>query len=177
MVSGWPFFLESSKTFVKTFPAPDGVTIDGILRILHDPPVLVGINPLVTKCEVLDPSKPNVYTIHDALPILGLFTLPIVYTVNFELTNDGTDTEVEAGMGTTIAEQWRVKQKEETQDVEISEKFNCRNLEAPRGRFHHHDLEFHAYAGKRLNALSHAEVLDRLANKVIEEAKGRTSTK
>ncbi|KAJ3976997.1 hypothetical protein EV361DRAFT_162165 [Lentinula raphanica] len=164
MVSGWPFFLETSKTFVKTFPAPDGVTIDDVLRILHDPPTLVGINPLVTKCEVLDPSKPAVYTIYDALPILGLFTLPIVYTVRFELTNDGTDTEVEAGMGTTIVEQWRVKQKEENQDVEISEKFNCRCF------FLFKPFIF------ATTSKAHAEVLDRLANKVIEEAKGRSTT-
>ncbi|KAJ4486216.1 hypothetical protein J3R30DRAFT_1471443 [Lentinula aciculospora] len=125
MVSGWPFFLSSSETHSKTLPASD-ISVDDVLRVLHDPPALVGLNPLVTKCESLDPSKPDLYTVHDDLKVFGLFTMDIVYEVNFSSTNDGTDTEVEAALWTTLREQWRGKKKEDNNKVEISENVTVR---------------------------------------------------
>ncbi|KAJ4489314.1 hypothetical protein C8J55DRAFT_297163 [Lentinula edodes] len=125
MVSGWPFFLSFTKTHAKTISGSD-ISVDDVLRILHDPPALAGLNALVTKCQVLDPSKPNLYTLHDDLRIFGLFKKDIVYTVNFLPTSDGTDTEVKAGLWTTLKEQWRVVKKGEIGEVTVSEKVTVR---------------------------------------------------
>ncbi|KAJ4000992.1 S-adenosyl-L-methionine-dependent methyltransferase [Lentinula boryana] len=160
---GWPFFLNYNKTHSKTLPASD-ISIDDVLHVFHDPPALAGLNPLVTKCEALDPSKPNFYTIHDDLRIFGLFKVDTVYTVNFSPTNDGTDTEVKAGLGTTLSEQWRVKEKEESQEVEISEKVTVRCI------FLLLPFILATITG------AHSRLLESLTEKVIAEAKAPQSS-
>ncbi|KAJ3787984.1 S-adenosyl-L-methionine-dependent methyltransferase [Lentinula aff. detonsa] len=161
---GWPFFLNYNKTHSKTLPASD-ISIDDVLHVFHDPPALAGLNPLVTKCEALDPSKPNFYTIHDDLRIFGLFKVDTVYTVNFSPTNDGTDTEVNAGLGTTLSQQWRVKEKEESQEVEISERVTVRCI------FLLLPFILATITG------AHSRLLEALTEKVIAEAKARTTAK
>ncbi|KAJ3737171.1 S-adenosyl-L-methionine-dependent methyltransferase [Lentinula guzmanii] len=155
---GWPFFLSYNKTHSKTLPASD-ISIDDVLHVFHDPPALAGLNPLVTKCEALDPSKPNFYTIHDDLRIFGLFKVDTVYTVNFSPTNDGTDTEVNAGLGTTLSQQWRVKEKEESQEVEISEKVTVRCI-----------FLFLPFILATITG-AHSRLLEALTEKVIAETK------
>ncbi|KAJ3844856.1 hypothetical protein F5878DRAFT_20967 [Lentinula raphanica] len=136
MVSaGWPFFLHYTKTFVKTIPASDNISVEDVLQVLH-PPALAGPNSSVTikSDDVVDPSKPIAYTRtrtkQEVLAVLNLFTIThTVYTIKgvASWTNDGTDMKFETGRGITISQQWRVKQNEESQEVEILMKFDCRH--------------------------------------------------
>ncbi|KAJ3909809.1 S-adenosyl-L-methionine-dependent methyltransferase [Lentinula edodes] len=162
MVSEWPFSLSFTKTHAKTISGSD-ISVDDVLRILHDPPALAGLNALVTKCQVLDPSKPNLYTLHDDLRIFGLFKKDIVYTVNFLPTSDGTDTEVKAGLWTTLKEQWRVVKKGENGEVTVSEKVTVRCL------FLFLPFILFTITG------AHSRLLEKLEEKVIAEAKAPSS--
>ena len=80
----WPFFLTHVKTYTKVVP---DISEDDVLRILHDPPVLIRLNHLVTKYEALDPSRPGLYTIYDDLTVFILFKTAIVYSANFTPTS------------------------------------------------------------------------------------------
>ncbi|KAF9047967.1 hypothetical protein BDP27DRAFT_1517363 [Rhodocollybia butyracea] len=120
-----------TKTFTKTVPpnpnpSPETgvaeITETDVLRVFHNPGEMISLNPLVSKFEALDPSKPNLYTVHDGLNVLGVFKVDIAYTVEFDLTTDGTDNKVLAGAGTTLVEKWRVSKKDDgTGQLEISE--------------------------------------------------------
>ncbi|KAF9069095.1 hypothetical protein BDP27DRAFT_1326010 [Rhodocollybia butyracea] len=116
-----------TKKFTKTIPpspSPETeITETDVLRIFHNPGEMISLNPLVTKFEALDSSKPNLYTIHDDLSFLGLFKMDVAYTVEFDPTTDGTDNKVLAGAGTTLEQKWRVSRKkgDRLEQVEISE--------------------------------------------------------
>ncbi|KAJ3762857.1 hypothetical protein EV360DRAFT_34776 [Lentinula raphanica] len=125
MVSaGWPCFLHCTKTFVKTIPASDNISVEDVLQVLH-PPALAGPNSsVITKSDdVVDPSKPIAYTCtrtkQEVLAVLRLFTITHTVRIDWKATDDGTDIKFETGRGITISQQWRVKQNEESQEVEI----------------------------------------------------------
>ncbi|KAE9411058.1 hypothetical protein BT96DRAFT_247163 [Gymnopus androsaceus JB14] len=91
---GWPFFLTYEKTYTKVISDPN-ISEDDVLQVLHDPPALIGLNPLVTKCVPAldsDPSQPMVYTVHDDLRVFKVFKTEVVYSAKFTRTSDGTDT-------------------------------------------------------------------------------------
>ncbi|KAJ3818074.1 hypothetical protein F5880DRAFT_1291814 [Lentinula raphanica] len=172
MVSaGWPFVLHYTKTFVKTIPASDNISVEDVLQVLH-PPALAGPNSSVTikSDDVVDPSKPIVYTRtrtkQEVLAVLNLFTIThTVYTMKgvASWTNDGTDMKFETGRGITISQQWRVKQNEESQEVEILMKFDCRCF-----------FLFRPFALVTASE-PYARLLDKVAEKAIAKAKARNS--
>ncbi|KAE9411057.1 hypothetical protein BT96DRAFT_912406, partial [Gymnopus androsaceus JB14] len=122
MTNGWPFFLTYDKTYTKVIP---DISEDDVLQVLHDPPALTGLSPLVTKCVALDPSQPTLYTVHEDINVFNVFKAEIVCSVKFTRTSDGTDTQVKAGAWTTLAGKWRVK-RNDAGEIEISETLRIR---------------------------------------------------
>ncbi|KAF9069094.1 hypothetical protein BDP27DRAFT_746090 [Rhodocollybia butyracea] len=153
MVSVWPLLLQSTKTFTKSLPSDAEITEHDILRVLHDPPTLTCLSPLVTKSEVLDPvSKPNLYTVHESPSFLGM-RFNIIFTADY----DGINVKVHAGFWTTLDTRWRVARNVETGLIEVSETVTCQSLSL-----------LHPYVVNTMSK-AHTRIFDRLVEKVKED--------
>lgn len=80
---------------------------DAILEVLHDPPTLIKLSPLVTGVTV-SPTDPDFYTITDKFVFLGFMSTSMNYTAKFTRTEDGITSLVNAGAGTELLNNWRV---------------------------------------------------------------------
>jgi len=160
MVSGWPLFLRSTRTFTRTIPSDAGITEHDILRVvLHSPRTLCTLSPLVTKSEVLDPvTHPNLYTNHEDIRLLGV-KLDIMCTADCTLTDDGVNVEVHAGLGTILKQIWRVATNADSGEIEVSETVDCRSL-----------FLLHPYIVGTFSK-AHSSVFDRMVDKVKEDVK------
>lgn len=98
----WPLTTTRSLSFSRTTNA----SLDNILRILHDPSLLIWLNPLVIHISV-DPCT-SVYTITDRLVVLERFQSETKYRCKFTFHTDGIETAVIANAGTKLTSRYRV---------------------------------------------------------------------
>lgn len=113
----WPFFLKFSISASRVLNVP----AEEALKAIQDPVFLITLNPLVVGWSA-DPAKPNHYTIHDRLLLLGFFKTVISYTCDFSTRDDGVDSETQAGLGTRLWSKWRARPiSDEPGKTEVSE--------------------------------------------------------
>ncbi|KAF8584979.1 hypothetical protein K439DRAFT_1344575 [Ramaria rubella] len=107
--------MPTTITSNKVINAP----LSKALAVLHDPPTLARLNPLVV-AMVQDTRDPNLYTITDRMTMFGITVgRQWAYTAKFFFTEDGVDTDIEAAAGVKLKNQWRAKAQGDK--VEVTE--------------------------------------------------------
>lgn len=83
--------------------------LSSTLAVLHDPPSLARLNPLVIAVDQ-SPKDPSTYLITDRMRIFG-FSVGIqwVYSAKFTFLENGADVVVEAAHGVRLINQWRAQ--------------------------------------------------------------------
>ncbi len=113
----WPFTLKSTVSASRVLNVP----VEEVLKAVRDPAFLITLNPLVIDWSA-EPTKPNLYTIHDRLLLFGFFKTVISYTCDFSIREDGVDTETHASLGTRLRSKWRARSvSDEPGKTEVSE--------------------------------------------------------
>jgi len=97
----WSLTTTRSLSFSRTSNASP----ENILRILHDPSVLIWLNPFIIHASV-DPYT-SVYTITDRLDI-NYFNFETKYRCKFTFHIDGIDVVITANAGTKLTSRYRV---------------------------------------------------------------------
>jgi hypothetical protein len=92
-----------------------------ILKTLHDPDILIRLNPLVVNVTA-NPEPSHSYTIVDELLILGCFKTTTTYTCVASFLDDGIECDVEAALGTRTRSSFHVKQGPDEGTSEIIHK-------------------------------------------------------
>ena len=121
--------LEPIQT-TGSFPLTSSSTL---LSLVHQPELLIRLNPLVESFNILpsspslptsDPSSsPVTYTITDKIPILfGLWSTRTSYTARFTPKPDGMLVLVEAAMGVRTRSEWIVSSGAGGGATEVTEK-------------------------------------------------------
>ncbi|KAF4605259.1 hypothetical protein EYR40_004042 [Pleurotus pulmonarius] len=100
----WPFTLKSTVSTSRVLNIP----VEEVLKAVRDPAFLITLNPLVIDWSA-EPTKPNLYTIHDRLLLFGFLKTVISYTCDFSIREDGVDTETHASLGTRLRSKWRAR--------------------------------------------------------------------
>ncbi|KAG6845791.1 hypothetical protein H0H87_003845 [Tephrocybe sp. NHM501043] len=102
----WPLTLQRTVLLQKTIQAPT----EAVLALLHDPNVLFATSPLITNVipDSTDPSNTS-YTVTDTISFAGLFKFQTKFRCRLVLLEDGVDSDVDAGFGTKLVGQYRVK--------------------------------------------------------------------
>jgi len=141
------FFRSHQVSYTKQINVP----LQTVLGILHDPPALMGLSPLITDVSV-DPKDKTKYKIEDSLALLLGYRTKIKYTATITLPDDGMHAESAAGMGTRTNVRYtaRAISEEKTEVVEDTT-ITCFILLSP----------FIGVVNK-----AHNETLDRLAEKL-----------
>ncbi|KDQ10316.1 hypothetical protein BOTBODRAFT_58219 [Botryobasidium botryosum FD-172 SS1] len=94
--------------------------IADVISILHDPPRMAHLNPLVVSV-VQSAEDPQLYTITDKMKLGGVVPMPsFSYTARFAPVEDGVDSEVEAMGLLKSHNQWRARAIGESQ-CEVTE--------------------------------------------------------
>ncbi|KAG6911918.1 hypothetical protein DXG01_000165 [Tephrocybe rancida] len=114
----WPVTLQRTVLLKQTIHAPP----EAVLTLLHDPDVLFSTSPLITNVSPDSPQASNSsYTVTDTISFAGLFNFKTKYKCWLDLLEDGVNTKVAAGFGTTLKGQYRVKAVLEGEATELSD--------------------------------------------------------
>ncbi|KAF5374900.1 hypothetical protein D9758_000224 [Tetrapyrgos nigripes] len=118
--SGAKFVIASGQKSIKVVAVPEAKALE-VIR----PEFLITASPLVVKYEVKDPSQPDLYTISERLPVLGIFETVNTFTSLVTQKEDGVESQTNAQAYTTMNARWRAVKKDEDQtevreDVSVS---------------------------------------------------------
>jgi hypothetical protein len=108
----WPITLTRSVTGSKVIHC----SLAAALEVLHDPPSLIEMNPIVLS-KTADPSNRASYRVTDRLLVFGYFHTQTTYTCTFSFCDDGVDVDVNAGAGTKGKTRWRARAVESGTEV------------------------------------------------------------
>ncbi|KAJ7293638.1 S-adenosyl-L-methionine-dependent methyltransferase [Mycena rebaudengoi] len=108
-----PFFFPNRQvTCLKRTKA----SVSVVLQLLHDPPALIRLSPLVIDVSV-DPADPTNHHIVDSLVMLGYRTT-LKYQARIILHDDGITAHVVAGAGTRTVSRYTVRTIDEETEIE-----------------------------------------------------------
>jgi len=101
-------FSTSSIQLSKQFPT--GPTIQDVLTVLHDPQQTLRLSEYVLSVIPDSARGENNFLVTKTIPLLGgVIKGSSTYKVKWTITPDGVDVEVDAGLGTTIKNEMRVR--------------------------------------------------------------------
>jgi carbon monoxide dehydrogenase subunit G len=116
------FFVDHHLSFTKSVAVP----VQEVVRLLHDPPSLMQLSPLITSVSV-DPGDATKYTIVDTLFVLGYRTT-VTYNARITLHDDGMRAESNAGAGTRTVVHYTVRAiSERVTEIEETVTVNVRH--------------------------------------------------
>jgi hypothetical protein len=90
-----PLFFLPPSILQEGIKAP----LQAVLRVLHDPPAVMGLSPLIDNVSV-DPEDKTKYTILHSLVLPFGYRTKISYKATITLPDDGMHAESTAGAGT-----------------------------------------------------------------------------
>jgi carbon monoxide dehydrogenase subunit G len=89
------FFVSRQVSYKREIKAP----LQAVLRVLHDPPAVMGLSPLIDNVSV-DLEDKTKYTILHSLVLPFGYRTKISYKATITLPDDGMHAESTAGAGT-----------------------------------------------------------------------------